>query len=185
MRTLSDRGHGDLAYRFATNRDYPSWGYMIDRGATTIWELWNGDTADPAMNSGNHVMLLGDVVIWMFEYLGGIQADPVQPGFKHIVMNPQLPGGLKYAKAEYHSPYGKIGSDWRIDKNVFSWNIEAPVNTSATIHIPAKSPAEVREGGRPAGDAEGVVFVEMEQDRAVYRIGSGVYRFESTMPSPN
>ena len=61
MRTLSDNGRIDIAYRFATRRQYPSWGYMIDNGATTIWELWNGDTADPAMNSHNHVMLLGDL----------------------------------------------------------------------------------------------------------------------------
>ena len=66
MRGLTQHGAGDLAYTIATNRTYPSWGYMIDKGATTIWELWNGDTADPAMNSGNHVMLLGDLLTWYY-----------------------------------------------------------------------------------------------------------------------
>jgi len=66
-RVLSDNGRADLAYAIATQRDYPSWGYMIEHGATTIWELWNGNTADPAMNSGNHVMLIGDLVIWFYE----------------------------------------------------------------------------------------------------------------------
>ena len=83
MRTLSDHGRGDIAYQMATNTTYPSWGYMAENGATTIWELWNGNTADPAMNSGNHVMLLGDLVIWYYEYLGGIR--PAAPAYKKIL----------------------------------------------------------------------------------------------------
>ena len=74
MRTLTEYGRGDLALKLATNDTYPSWGYMVRNGVTTIWELWNGNTADPAMNSGNHVMLLGDLIIWEYEYLGGIRA---------------------------------------------------------------------------------------------------------------
>ena len=93
-RLLSDEGRIDLPYAFATHTDFPSWGYMIEKGATTIWELWNGDTADPAMNSGNHVMLVGDLAIWFFEYLAGIKADPENPGFKHIIMRPHVVGDL-------------------------------------------------------------------------------------------
>ena len=89
MRVLSDNGRTDLAYTIATQKTYPSWGYMVEKGATTIWELWNGDTADPAMNSGNHVMLVGDLGIWLYEYVAGIKPDPEQPGFKHIIMRPE------------------------------------------------------------------------------------------------
>ena len=74
---------GDLAYKIATQKTYPGWGYMVEQGATTIWELWNGNTADPAMNSGNHVMQIGDLAVWMYEYLAGIRTDPEQPGFRH------------------------------------------------------------------------------------------------------
>ena len=95
MRGLTQHGAGDLAYTIATNRTYPSWGYMIDKGATTIWELWNGDTADPAMNSGNHVMLLGDLLTWYYENLAGIKSDPAAPGFKHVVMAPYFPDGQR------------------------------------------------------------------------------------------
>jgi alpha-L-rhamnosidase len=95
---LTDGGRADLSYGFATHTDYPSWGYMIAKGATTVWELWNGDTADPAMNSGNHVMLVGDLVIWLYETLAGIAPDPAQPGFKHIVMRPQPVGDLAFPK---------------------------------------------------------------------------------------
>ncbi len=88
MRALSDNGRPDVAYTIATQKTYPGWGYMVEKGATTIWELWNGDTADPAMNSGNHVMLVGDLGIWLYEYLAGIRPDPEQPGFKHILIRP-------------------------------------------------------------------------------------------------
>ncbi len=106
MRTLSDHGRADLAYTLATQRTYPSLGYMVDQGATTLWELWNGDTADPAMNSMNHVMLSGDLVIWLFEYLAGIRADPAASGFKHILLRPHVVGDLKWVQAKHDSPYG-------------------------------------------------------------------------------
>ncbi|HYO24988.1 MAG TPA: family 78 glycoside hydrolase catalytic domain, partial [Lacipirellulaceae bacterium] len=103
-RVLTAGGRADLAYTIATQTDYPSWGYMISQGATTVWELWNGDTADPSMNSGTHVMLVGDLVIWLYEHLAGIRPDDAQPGFKHIVMRPEIVPGLAWVRAKHHSP---------------------------------------------------------------------------------
>jgi len=177
MRVLSDNGRTDLAYRIATNRSYPSWGYMIDQGATTIWELWNGNTADPTMNSGNHVMLVGDLIIWMHEYLAGIAADPEQPGFKHIVMKPHPVGDLKWVNAKHRSPYGLIASEWKKSDGKFEWEIEVPANTTATVSVPAKSVESVTEGGKPATKAKGVEFVKMADGCAVFRVGSGKYEF--------
>ena len=100
MRGLTEHGAQDLAYKIATNETYPSWGYMAKKGATTIWELWNGDTGAPNMNSGNHVMLLGDLVIWFYEDLAGIRNDPQSAGFKknpdgaRIHRRPRLCEGL-------------------------------------------------------------------------------------------
>ena len=74
---------------------------MVEKGATTIWELWNGDTADPAMNSGNHVMQIGDLAVWMYEYLAGIRSDPEKPGFKHIIIHPYPAGDLTFVKASH------------------------------------------------------------------------------------
>ena len=82
MRTLSDNGRADLAFTITTQKTYPGWGYMVEKGATTVWELWNGDTADPAMNSGNHVMQIGDLGLWMYEYLAGIRTDPRTAGIQ-------------------------------------------------------------------------------------------------------
>lgn len=177
MRVLSDNGRADMAYRIATQKDYPSWGYMAEQGATTIWELWNGNTADPAMNSGNHVMLIGDLVIWLYEYLAGIAPDNAQPGFKHIVMKPHPVGDLKWVKASHHSPYGKIRSEWRRDGSAFDWQIDVPANTTALVYIPAKDLGSVTESGKAALHAKGVMFVKAENDRVVFRVGSGRYHF--------
>ena len=90
MHGLTDMGRADIAWLLATNKKYPSWGYMTEKGATTIWELWNGDTANPKMNSANHVMQLGDLIAWLYEDVAGISSDLKRPGFKHIIMKPDF-----------------------------------------------------------------------------------------------
>ncbi|KAA6341940.1 hypothetical protein EZS27_010274, partial [termite gut metagenome] len=178
MRGLSDRGRFDLAFRIATNLDYPSWGYMIESGATTIWELWNGNTASADMNSGNHVMLLGDFVVWCYEYLAGIQnTSETSTGFKHITMRPYSTEQLNYVKASYHSIHGVIKSAWNIKENVMQWDISVPCNTSATVYIPASSKDRVTESGKQASSAEGVQFVNTEGEYVVFEVASGNYSF--------
>jgi alpha-L-rhamnosidase len=177
-RALSDNGRPDLAYTIATQHDYPGWGYMIEHGATTIWELWNGNTADPAMNSGNHVMLVGDLVIWFYEYLAGIRPDLDQPGFKHIILKPCPVGDLTFVRGTHRSPYGLVVSEWRNENGKFDWRVTVPANTTATVFVPATDAATVAEGGKPAATVPGVRFVRMEEDRAVFEIGSGEYRFQ-------
>lgn len=179
MRTLTENGRADLAYEIASQKDYPSWGYMIEHGATTIWELWNGNTADPTMNSGNHVMLVGDLVIWFYENLAGIKADPDQPGFKHIIMKPTPVGDLTFVKATHNSPYGLISSEWHKDGNKFDWQVQIPANTTATICVPAKNIASVTEDGQPISKSLDVQFLRTEDDRVVFEIGSGKYHFAS------
>lgn len=139
MRLLSDIGQGEMAYKLAVTDTYPSWGYMVRHGATTIWELWNGDTANPSMNSGNHVMLLGDLLVWCYEHLGGIRPDGKHPGFKHIVLKPDFSiKALHRVEASHPSPYGIIRSSWIRNGNTIIWNIKIPDNTTAELHIPNK-----------------------------------------------
>jgi len=178
-RVLSDNGRSDLAYTIATQTNYPGWGYMVEHGATTIWELWNGNTADPSMNSGNHVMLVGDLVIWLYEDLAGIAPDIEHPGFKHIIMKPQPVGDLKFVKATHQSPYGLITSEWHRDGGKFDWQIEIPANTTATIYIPAPDTDSVREGNTAANKAVGVTSSRYENGRAVFELTSGKYHFIS------
>ena len=180
MRGLSDHGRADLAFRIATNRSYPSWGYMIENGATTIWELWNGNTADPAMNSHNHLMLVGDLIVWCYEYLAGIQNAPGSTGFKKITMRPYPIDGLDYVKASYHSIHGLIKSHWIKNDADFQWEITVPANTSATVYIPVTDKAGITENGQKTSSASGMKFLKMDGDYAVYQVVSGSYSFKST-----
>ena len=147
MRQLSAMGRGDVAYDLATADTYPGWGYMVRRGATTIWELWNGDTADPSMNSGNHVMLLGDLLPWCYEHLAGIRPDMSAPGFKRIVLKPDFSiRKLTGVAASHRSPYGIISSEWRRDGGKVTWRVSIPANTTAEVHLPDGSVREIGSG---------------------------------------
>ncbi|MDR0843911.1 MAG: glycoside hydrolase family 78 protein [Tannerella sp.] len=172
MRGLTQHNKVDLAYKIVTNETYPSWGYMVKKDATTIWELWNGDTADPAMNSGNHVMLLGDLIIWFYEDLAGIKNDPQSAGFKKISMKPVFPDGLNSVNASYRSPYGLIKSAWTRNGNQFAWNITIPPNTTATVELPSAFQVKVAE-------QSGVLNVQEANGLLTVELGSGQYELHS------
>ncbi len=177
QRILTEYGRPDIALGFASKTEYPSWGYMAKNGATTIWELWNGNTADPAMNSGNHVMLLGDFNIWLYENMGGIK--PAEPGFKTITMDPVITEDVNFVKSSHKTPYGLVKSEWEYSDKIFSWNIEIPCNTKAFVSIPASDKNEVFENNSAVDHAQGVKFLEMKDGKVVFEVMSGSYRFVS------
>ena len=177
MRWLTRYNRPDIAYRLASNTSYPSWGYMVENGATTIWELWNGNTANPSMNSQNHVMLLGDLLIWMYENIAGIRSDSNEVAFKKIIMKPSFEVDLSYVNASYNSSYGKIISNWKKENGQLMWNITVPANTSAVVYLPAKTVNEVKEGNVTASGAAGIHFLKMEKGNVIFEIGSGNYSF--------
>lgn len=152
MRTLTEFGRPDLAFHLASDTTYPSWGYMAESGATTIWELWNGNTADPAMNSGNHVMILGDLLVWDFGYLGGIR--PSGPGYKTFELRPVVPEGLSFVNCSYDSMYGRIESAWRVTGKRFAWTFTVPANTAATVWLPGASEGRTYGSGKYTVECE-------------------------------
>ncbi|SFS76320.1 alpha-L-rhamnosidase [Porphyromonadaceae bacterium NLAE-zl-C104] len=168
MRGLTEHGNVNLAYSIATNRTYPSWGYMIEKGATTIWELWNGDTADPAMNSANHVMLLGDLLIWFYEDLAGIKNHPESTAYKKLLMEPKFPEGLSHVKASYKSVYGEIKSEWKKENGTFHWDITIPGNSSAIIRLPKELNVSTPTG-------KGIRSVTETKNSIEIELGSGNY----------
>ena len=180
MQVLTDIGHPEVAYAIATKTTRPSWGYMISKGATTIWERWDTDTQGGGMNGESQKILSGNFEAWCYQTLGGINYDPGRPGFKHVVLRPRPVGDLAWAKVSHRSMHGEIRSAWKIDSGTLRWEIAVPPNTTATVRVPAKGdPAAVKEGGGPAADAPGVKFLRAEPLAAVYEVGSGVYSFES------
>ena len=182
MQVLTDIGRPDVAWTIVTQTTRPSWGYMIGKGATTIWERWDCDTRDPGMNSEALLIQAGNLDAWFYQTLAGINYDPSQPGFKHIIIRPQPPGDLTWLKAHHDSLYGRIVSNWKQDGHKLTMEVTLPANTTATVYVPAKAAAGVTESGQPAAQAEGVKFLRLENNAAVYAVGSGTYQFQSTLP---
>ena len=172
LNVLTDMGHADVAYRIATQRDYPSWGFWLEQGATTLWETWDGKA------SRNHHMF-SDISAWFYKTLAGILPDPQQPGFKHVIVKPWPVGNLTWAVGETRTPYGRLRSAWHRENDRFVLEVSIPPNSSATVYLPTADPSGVLESGRPAQAAKHVSFCEIERGRAVYTIGAGSYRFES------
>ncbi len=184
MLVLAKIGRNDIAYRLLFNDTYPSWGFEIKNGATTIWERWNGSTAkdgfaDPGMNSFAHYSF-GAVYQWMCENIGGIKN--ASPGFNDIIIEPCPDKRLKYAKTTFNSINGKIETHWKLDNDKFILNVTIPANTTATLFLPAKSPSCVTESNKTIRKAPGVKFLRIENSYAVLNLQSGTYNFTSQIP---
>lgn len=176
---LTGTGHNDLAYTLLQQTTFPSWGYSIEQGATTIWERWDGYTADkglqdPGMNSFNHYSL-GSVGQWLFQDVAGIDTDPDQPGYTHILLHPHPGPGLSEVQASYGSIRGPIDSYWKTAGGQMAWNVAIPANTTATAWIPAVD--LVRESGKPLSAVPGVSVLRTEPDAVVCELQSGAYHF--------
>lgn len=147
MRTLTRNGRGDVAFLLATNTTYPSWGYMLEHGATTIWELWNGDTANPAMNSGNHVMLLGDLLTWMYQDLAGIRNAEGSAGYRKLLMKPDFSiQNLDSIDCSYRTPQGLVRSYWKKSLERLHWEITLPDGVDADAVMPDGTTRQVGSG---------------------------------------
>lgn len=180
---LTRFGRPDLAFAIASATDFPSWGYMVENGATTIWELYNGNTAEPSMNSGNHVMLVGDLGSWCFGDLAGIRSEGTS-AFEEINLAPEFTiGKLSFVNASYRSVRGKIVSSWkRTTKGYTKWNVDIPAGTVAFLTIPVKDAASVREGGKKLSETEDVAVVKETDGETILKIGSGHYEFSFKVP---
>jgi alpha-L-rhamnosidase len=186
---LSSVGQNDLAVQLFQSHKYPSWGYEVAQGATTVWERWNGFVKgegfhDPGMNSFAHYSL-GAVCEWMFFDLAGIDTDGV--AYDHIIIRPTPPTAssdsdikpIDWVKAHYDSIHGRISTEWRLTAKQFELKVTIPANTTATVYVPAKNLPTVMESGKALQVAEGVKSFQMKNDRAVIEIGSGSYDFTS------
>ncbi|MEU6769698.1 family 78 glycoside hydrolase catalytic domain [Streptomyces sp. NPDC046759] len=157
LTVLADNGHPDVAYDILLQTDYPGWGYMIDRGATTIWERWDGirtdgSFQDPGMNSFNHYGL-GSVGDFLYRYVAGL--SPAAPGYRALRIAPRPGGGLTSASGTYRTPFGTAESSWSVSGGTVTLNVTVPVNVTATVVVPTSQPGSVDAPPQavPAGTA--------------------------------
>jgi alpha-L-rhamnosidase len=179
MLALSKIGRPDVAYRLLHNDTFPSWGFSIKQGATSIWERWDGWTPEkgfqnPGMNSFAHYSF-GAVHQWMVENIGGIRN--ASPAYKEIVIAPQTDEKLTWAKVGYQSIRGAIATESRVKDGKRLLEVTIPANTTATVVLPARSAADITESGRPIGKARGVNFLRQEGPNAILTVASGRYAF--------
>jgi alpha-L-rhamnosidase len=181
---LSRFGYTDVAYELMNQESYPSWLYPVKKGATTIWERWDGikpdgTFQDAGMNSFNHYAY-GAIGEWLYRVVAGIDLDPAEPGYKHILFQPQPGGGLTHVHASIVSPHGMVTSSWELTEADFRLSITVPANAHATVRLPAASLAEVSEGGRSLAAGDGILGFQIAGNAAMIEVGSGSYEFIST-----
>lgn len=174
MLELTREGHSEVAYQLINQRDFPSWGYSIENGATTIWERWDGYVKgrgfqDKGMNSFNHYAI-GAVGEWMYRVILGINNDDLHPGYEHFIVRPHPGGGLKWAKGSYNSIRGKIEVGWSLVGDMTKLDLTVPANTTATVYLPTSS-------AKPVGKTNGVEFLRWEGTTAVLEVQAGKYSF--------
>jgi alpha-L-rhamnosidase len=180
---LHAAGRDDVAYRLLLQDTYPSWLYQVKLGATTMWERWDGWTPengfqDRTMNSFNHYAF-GAVGEYLYRHVAGI--DLARPGFQEIAVRPRPGAGLTQARASYEAITGRIASAWSLHGKMFTLDVVIPPNTTASIELPAGASA-VREGGQPVANSRDVETETEDHSSPRYRVGSGTYRFEATLP---
>jgi alpha-L-rhamnosidase len=185
MHALTKSGQHEAACRLLLNETYPSWGYSIRNGATTIWERWDGWTKEkgfqnPGMNSFNHYAF-GAVGQWMYMNIGGLDVDPQKPGFKHAIIAPRLTPGVYSAKCGYDSVHGRFEVSWTLKGQLMELHAAVPANTGATVRLPARHVDAVREGGRPVMENPDMKNVRAEPFGVTMEIGAGQYRFEARL----
>ena len=175
LHTLADSGRADVAFRVVNQSTFPGWGYMLENGATTLWEHW--EFSDNTY-SHNHPMF-GSVSEWFYRVLAGINAAPDAADFDKIVIQPHPVGDLNWVKASYDSVHGKVVSEWRREAGRFHLRVRVPVGATATVILPAKDGTLVTESGRPIEHASGVERLTRRSGNAVAAVGSGDYEFGS------
>ena len=178
---LNRFGYTDIGYKLLLQDTYPSWLYPVKMGATTIWERWDGQKPDssfqtPGMNSFNHYAY-GAIGDWMYRVVAGLDTYEDGPGYKHIKIQPHIGGGLTFVAADLQTNYGNAGSHWKIENGQLLFDVEIPVNTTATVYIPAGKLQSITETNRQIETVKEIILKGREGDYEVAELGSGNYHF--------
>jgi alpha-L-rhamnosidase len=168
---LSENGMHDLAYEAMNKQTQPGYGYGIAQGATTTWEDWNG------RSSQNHPMFGGGLV-WFYRKLAGMNADPAQPGYRHIIFKPQPVKDLEYVKYHHHTALGEAGITWKHQGDQFFMEITVPAGSTATVYVPSGDLASLREGGLSIDQSKGVRLISSDSASITLAVESGKYQFQ-------
>jgi len=177
LEVLTQNGYANLAYHLLLNTAYPSWGYMIEHGATTMWERWNGNQmlSQPEMNSFNHYAY-GAVGAWIYRYAAGVDATPLDAGFHTVVLRPVFDAHLGHVAFNYDSVYGPIHSDWTVKGSTADWHVTIPANTTGWLEVNAAEAAKYKLEGVPLAESK-LAAPQLLGGRSGYELPAGSYTF--------
>jgi len=177
LEVLTNTGHAKLAYKLLLNTEYPSWGYLVGHGATTMWERWNGDQmkADPSMNSYNHYAY-GAVADWIYGYAAGVDATPLDAGFHTVVLHPAFDERMGSVAFDYASAYGSIHSDWKVDGTTAAWHVTIPANTTGWLDVSRAEAAKYKLEGTSLSKSK-LAKALSRDGRNGFELPSGSYSF--------
>jgi alpha-L-rhamnosidase len=185
LEVLADTGHTDVAYRLLLSTEYPSWGYLVGHGATTMWERWNGDQmrGDPSMNSYNHYAY-GAVADWIYRYAAGIDATATDPGFHTIYLHPNFDSRLGSLELAYQSNYGTIRSAWSATGAEVVWTITLPPNTKGMLPIPSEQAGRWSLDGEAVARSAKLKAIGKQGPNEVFEVPAGSYSFKLKQLQP-
>jgi len=172
VEALTSNGQSELLYEMNNRDDVPGYGFQLKKGATALTESWQA----LEVVSNNHLML-GHVMEWFYNGIGGIRQDDNSVAFKNCVIKPSVVGNLTSAQTTFESPCGTIATDWKKDNTSFSLKVTIPCNTSAQVYMPVNKGQSVQEGTIPVTQVKGIQFIRNEGGYSVYQVGSGNYQF--------
>ena len=184
---LSRFEHLETAYALLNQKSYPSWLYPVTKGATTIWERWDGikpdgSFQDAGMNSFNHYAY-GAIGDWMYRVVAGVEIDPEQPGYKNVLIQPSPGGGLDWVEASLQTLYGEVSSKWSFAKDRFRLAVGIPANAQATVRLPGAQLEDVSVDGKSPAESVGIHSVSQTRNAVLVAIGSGNYEFSYPAPT--
>lgn len=176
LEELTKAGRADLAYKLLLNTQYPSWGYLIEHGATTMWERWNGDQMkdDPSMNSYNHYAY-GAVADWIYRYAAGVDATPLDAGFHTVLLHPVFDSRMGSIAFDYNSSYGPIHSDWTIQGATATWHLTIPPNTTGLLAVSSTDAAKYKMNGAAITESK---MAKLADAGTGYELPAGTYSFQ-------
>jgi alpha-L-rhamnosidase len=186
MLVLAQYGYHDLSYRLFKQTEYPSWGFSVVNGSTSIWERWNSYTDDEEqndlfnrqMNSFSHYAF-GSVAEWMFMYALGIDSE--DDGYRNIIIKPSISREMDFMHGSYKSINGTIKSAWAWMGKSIEYSITIPTNTKAKIYLPSDDPSRIKQGNKPLSKQEGIEIIESTTSETIVGVGSGTYTFSVKM----
>lgn len=183
LSVLTDTGHADVAYRLLLSTEYPSWGYLVEHGATTMWERWNGDQKrdDPTMNSYNHYAY-GAVGDWIYRYAAGIDADASDPGYHTIALHPTFDSRLGAVDFSYESPYGAIRSSWNVSGKTASWKLTIPPNSTGRLPLTPEEAERFMLDGASLAKNSAIRSIGHGEKQKAFELSAGTYQFEVRLP---